>query len=160
TKSADLRATRYLGVLLPRAPLAARVRNIDKAAGKMIPRRNEALRLLLTYIKAFHGKGTLTTPRVSEAVVNHVYDLAALALDPDLCAAACVSAVAAARLAAALEMIKKCFADPALSTGMVAKQQSISTRYLQRLLETTGQPFAERVNELRLQRAFELLTAP
>jgi transcriptional regulator GlxA family with amidase domain len=126
----------------------------------MIPRRNEALRLLVAYIKSFHGKPALTTPGLSKAVVSHIYDLAALALDPQRAAAASLSAIAAARLAAALDMISQCFADPALSTGSVAKQQNISVRYLQRLLESTGQSFAERVNELRLQRAFELLSAP
>jgi AraC-like DNA-binding protein len=126
----------------------------------MVPRRTEALRLLVTYIKSLNGKQLLATPGLSEAVVNHIYDLAALALDPELAAASCLSAIAAARLAAAIEMIARRFADPALSTDMVAKQQNISARYLQRLIETTGKPFAERVNELRLQRAFDLLTAP
>jgi AraC-like DNA-binding protein len=159
-KAADLLSTRHVGMVFPRASLASRVRSIDKAAGRMVPRRTEALRLLVTYIKSLNGKQLLATPGLSEAVVNHIYDLAALALDPELAAASCLSATAAARLAGAIEMIARRFADPALSTDMVAKQQNISARYLQRLIETTGKPFAERVNELRLQRAFDLLTAP
>ena len=35
----------------------------------------------------------------------------------------------------------------------------ISQRYLQRLLQETGKSFTERVNELRLERAFALLAA-
>jgi AraC-like DNA-binding protein len=42
----------------------------------------------------------------------------------------------------------------------VARRQGISPRYLQRLLETSGTSFSARVNELRLQRAFVLLTEP
>jgi AraC-like DNA-binding protein len=41
---------------------------------------------------------------------------------------------------------------------MVARCQGISPRYLQRLMASSGTSFTERVNELRLQRAFELLT--
>ena len=60
----------------------------------MVPRRTEALRLLVTYIKSLNGKLVLATPGLSEAVVNHIYDLAALALDPELAAASCLSATA------------------------------------------------------------------
>jgi AraC-like DNA-binding protein len=40
----------------------------------------------------------------------------------------------------------------------VAKSKAISARYLQSLLETSGSSFTEHVTELRLQRAFALLT--
>ncbi len=40
----------------------------------------------------------------------------------------------------------------------MARDLRISPRYLQRLLETSGTSFTARVNELRLQRAFTLLT--
>jgi AraC-like DNA-binding protein len=146
-------------MLCPRAALASRAANIDKAARSMVPRRNEALRLLLTYVRSIHGKLPLTMPGLSDAVVEHIYDLAALALNPERAASAS-SAVAAARLAEALDVIARRFADPALSTSVVAKQQNISPRYLQQLFEGTGQSFTERVSELRLRRAFELLTAP
>jgi AraC-like DNA-binding protein len=41
----------------------------------------------------------------------------------------------------------------------VARDQGISPRYLQRLIETTGTTFTGHVIELRLQRAFVLLIA-
>jgi AraC-like DNA-binding protein len=40
----------------------------------------------------------------------------------------------------------------------VARRQGVSPRYLQRLLEASGMSFTAHVNELRLQRAFALLT--
>jgi len=40
----------------------------------------------------------------------------------------------------------------------VARRQGVSRRYLQRLLEESGMSFTKRVNELRLQKAFALLT--
>jgi AraC-like DNA-binding protein len=69
-----------------------------------------------------------------------------------------LGAVAAARLAAALEHIATRFRDPALSVAAVAISQGISARYLQGLLEMSGRSFTERVTELRLQRALALLT--
>ena len=40
----------------------------------------------------------------------------------------------------------------------MAQRQGISPRYLQRLLESSGTTFTARVTELRLQRAYALLT--
>jgi hypothetical protein len=48
------------------------------------------------------------------------------------------SAVVATRLAAALDYIASHFSDPELSLAKVAQSLSISPRYLQRLLETSG----------------------
>jgi AraC-like DNA-binding protein len=42
----------------------------------------------------------------------------------------------------------------------VAHRQGVTPRYLQRLLEKSGTSFTTHVNELRLQRAFALLTQP
>jgi transcriptional regulator GlxA family with amidase domain len=46
----------------------------------------------------------------------------------------------------------------ALSVAGVARHHDISLRYLQELLEQSGASFVARVNELRLKRAFALLT--
>jgi len=62
------------------------------------------------------------------------------------------------RRATALDHITSSFQDPELSLETVARDLRISPRYLQRLLETSGTSFTARVNELRLQRAFTLLT--
>jgi AraC-like DNA-binding protein len=59
----------------------------------------------------------------------------------------------------ALGHIARTFDEPELNLAAVARSQGVSPRYLQRLIETTGTSFSERVNELRLQRAFALLTA-
>jgi AraC-like DNA-binding protein len=65
----------------------------------------------------------------------------------------------ATRLAAALDYIASHFSDPELSLAKVAQSLSISPRYLQRLLESSGTSFTEHVIELRLKHAFMLLTA-
>ena len=61
-----------------------------------------------------------------------------------------MTAVAAAR---ALAHIEKSFTDAGLSPESTAQRLRISSRYLQRLLETSGISFTARVNELRLQKA-------
>ena len=69
------------------------------------------------------------------------------------------SAVVATRLAAALDYIASHFSDPGLSLAKVAQCLSISSRYLQRLFESSGTSFTTHVTELRLKHAFMLLTA-
>ncbi|WP_245162591.1 helix-turn-helix domain-containing protein [Bradyrhizobium vignae] len=61
-------------------------------------------------------------------------------------------------MAAAIDFIGKSFTDPGLSLAGVADRQHISARYLQELLEKSGASFTARVNELRLKRAFALVT--
>jgi AraC-like DNA-binding protein len=89
----------------------------------------------------------------------HVHDFAALALGANRDTQQnALSAVAAAHLAAALARIAESFVEPGLTVEVVARRQGISRRYLQRLLEESGMSFTARVNELRLQKAFALLT--
>jgi AraC-like DNA-binding protein len=69
-----------------------------------------------------------------------------------------LSAPATAHLAAILDHIARYFQEPELSVAAVAEAQGISPRYLQRLIQSAGTTFTGHVNELRLQRAFSLLT--
>jgi AraC-like DNA-binding protein len=69
-----------------------------------------------------------------------------------------LSAAAAAHLAAILDHITTHYDEPGFSVAAAAEAQDISPRYLQRLIAPTGNTFTEHVNELRLQRAFALLT--
>jgi AraC-like DNA-binding protein len=146
------------GLSVPRDALTPRVTNIDSLAMRPISRRTEALRLLMTYLRSALRDGALAAPKLRDAVVNHIHDLAALAISE--CAPlgeSSGSAVVAARHSAALDHITKHFQDPELSLELVARCQGISPRYLQHLMTSSGTSFTERVNELRLQRAFALL---
>ena len=156
-----LTSTHHLGILLPRRALAARVSDLDGAAVRVIPRSVAPLRLLVNYLGLIRKEAALATPGLRQSVVGHIHDLAALALGANRDTQEnALSAVAAARLAAALADIAENFAEPRLSVDAVARRQGISRRYLQRLLEGAGTSFTERVNELRLHRAFALLTEP
>ena len=150
----------HVGVIVPRAALASRVRNLDDSILRRIPRSAEALRLLRGYLRLLPEKLALHSSPLRELAVRHIYDLIALALAPDaLRGDQALSATAAARLDLALEHIAERFEDPMLTVVDVARRQCISARYLQRLIETTGTSFTMRVNELRLQRALVLLTS-
>jgi AraC-like DNA-binding protein len=151
----------YVGLLVPRAALASRVRDLDDVIMRLIPRGTESLRVLLSYLRSVGDELALATPRLRRLVVSHVHDLVALALSPQRATGeVSMSALRAARLQAALAQIAACFQDPELSVAAVAQRQGISPRYLQRLLEISGICFTARVNELRLQRALALLCEP
>jgi AraC-like DNA-binding protein len=146
---------------IPFAEFKARVANIDGAVAQRVPRRSEPLRLLHGYVRSLQSNRPRVSTKVHEIVRSHVIDLAALAVTP--CGAigeSSLTAVGAARLDAVLGHIAARFQEPDLAVTSIARSQGISPRYLQRLIETTGTSFTARVNELRLQRAFALLTDP
>lgn len=148
----------HIGLLFPYAPLIERAANLPDFAAARIPANAEALRLLTAYLNALPDKFSASQPALRRAVVEHVYDLVTLAICPDRSINEnSLSATAAARLELALGYIKTHFDSPGLTVAAVARDQNVSPRYLQRLIETTGITFSERVQELRLQRAYELL---
>jgi AraC-like DNA-binding protein len=151
--------SRHLGILLPRSVLASRVEDIDRALTRVIPGTSDALRMLVRYITLVQDDAALGAPDLRQTVANHIHDLAALALGANReTRESGLGAVAAARLAAVLADINKSFTDPGLTLAAVARRQGVSPRYLQRLFEESGVSFTVRVNELRLQRAFALLS--
>jgi AraC-like DNA-binding protein len=154
-----LNGTSHLSFVFPRTALAQRLHTIDSVVMRSIPRSNESLRLFLRYIRLIHGEVGSAAPALQETITSHIHDLVALAIGASREAREQgKGAIAATRLAAAIDYIGKHFADPALTLSRVAYQQRISPRYLQELLEQSGASFVARVNELRLKRAFVLLT--
>ena len=152
-----------LGLVLPRAAIATRVDDIEGSAMRLIPRSSEPLRLLKRYLALVRNEVALglDRPDLRHTVASHIHDLVALAIGPSRDTRhQSLAAVAAARLAASVADIAKNFTDPALSLTALARRQGVSPRYLQHLFETTGSTFSYRVSELRLQRAFSLLTDP
>ncbi|PDT75993.1 AraC family transcriptional regulator [Bradyrhizobium sp. C9] len=147
------------GLAVPRAELEQRVSDVENLIMRPIGRRKEAFRLFAAYLKSVLKARALTSPNLCHTVVTHIHDLVALAIDE--CPAlgeSSASAVVAARHDAALDYITIHFKEPGLSVQTVARRQGISPRYLQRLMASSGTSFTERLNELRLQRALELLT--
>lgn len=157
-EAATLTATRHLCIVMPREALASRVDDLDRAM-RVIPNSVGPLRLLVNYLTLVQEEIGLCRPELRQSVVSHIHDLAALALGANRdTQQRGLGAVAAARLAAALADIHRSFTDPGLTQAAVARRQGVSPRYLQKLLEQSGMSFTARVNELRLQRAFMLLS--
>jgi AraC-like DNA-binding protein len=159
-----LSSTAHLGLLFPRTALVQRLDDIDSVVMRSIPHRDGSLRLLLSYLRLNQDDVGSTPPALQETIISHIHDLAALAIGANRdVREQGKNAVAAARLTAAIDYIGKDyigkhFADPALTLASVAHHQQISPRYLQELLEQSGASFVARVNELRLKRAFVLIT--
>jgi AraC-like DNA-binding protein len=151
--------SRGICLVFPRAALGPIFPQVEDVAARVISRRSEALQLLRCYLRFAERSGHERWPR--EIAGRHIADLVALVLTAGVgIGESDISAVAAARLNAVLQCIGERFRDPALTVASVAKDQGISPRYLQRLLKSVGMSFTERVNALRLEHAFALLTDP
>jgi AraC-like DNA-binding protein len=154
-------STKCLAILIPLAALATRVGDVEDATMRRIPNGAEPLLLLVSYLKLVQDKSILAIPELRQAIVRHIHDLAALALGArGGTRESALGAVAAARLRSALAHVAESFTEPGLTLAAVAQRQGVTPRYLQRLLERSGTSFSTHVNELRLQRAFALLSEP
>jgi AraC-like DNA-binding protein len=164
TNEADnLCATGYSvnAVFLPRRLLCQALPNAeDLAANVIIPAENEALRLLVYFVDGLLGDEGPSHPAILAQAGWILMDMAVLAFgtDRDNGEIARLRGLRAVRLDAALRMIRAGYDHPGISPAEVADRIGISRRYLQKLLHETGTSFAERVQELRLAKAFALLT--
>ena len=68
------------------------------------------------------------------------------------------SGLRAARIASVMQQINKGFADHQFSTRVLASQLGLSVRYVQDLLQGTGASITDRIMDLRLQKARDLLS--
>jgi AraC-like DNA-binding protein len=126
---------------------------------RLIKRNSESLKLLIGYAKLLAKVERTSLVETRAAVHRHLIDLTVLAATVPSLGESEAASVVAARRATVLEYIASHFNDPNLSGSSLAQSLGMSQRYLQRLLQETGKSFTERVNELRLDRAFALLAA-
>jgi AraC-like DNA-binding protein len=152
----------YESLAVPRTALLPLVANVEDAAMRMIPRDNEALRLLTGYLKLVHEGLPLATPELRQRVVTHVHDLVAMAIGAtrDGAAIAAERGTRAARLAAVKADIGAHCGDCHLNLIAVAARQHVTPRYIQRLFEREGVTFSEFVLGQRLIRAHRMLADP
>lgn len=150
----------FIPILIPYPELVERGVRLDDAVMQRMPRRSEALQLLRSYVLTLEKGRICAGSELREPIRQHIIDLAALAATAQRAIGESgLSAVASARLGAALGFVAARIDDPGLTIAAVARSQGVSPRYLQRLIEASGTTFTEHVNDLRLQRAFSLLTA-
>ena len=147
-------------MLIPRAEWEARGARPQDVLMRHLRGKSEVMQLLRRYIGSLERSGLTAFGNDHAIVRRHIIDLAVLAATArSPIGESNASAVAAARLTAALDYIASHFSDSELSLTKVARSLRISPRYLQRLLESAGTTFTAHVTELRLKQAFMMLTA-
>jgi AraC-like DNA-binding protein len=151
---------RSVNLRLSREMFLPRSLDPHAAFGRVIPERQEALRMLTHYVHALEDKATLESPELRRAVIAHIYDLAALAIGAVVAGERGngLDGVGAARLRAMKEDILRQLGEPSLSASAVARRQGVSERYLRQLFASEGKSFLDFVTEQRLLKARRLLT--
>lgn len=155
-------ASRFLSIGVPRHLLKRRVPNLEDHFVERIPRDNPALRLIMSYVEAWHQGELAVTPELRRIFAGHMHDLIALAVGAsgDAAATAAQRGGRAARLALIRREIDKGFADPDFSLTALARRVGVSPRYVQMLLAETASSFVDEVIDRRLKRAHDLLQSP
>lgn len=147
----------HCSVIFPAEELFRRAPDADQWVMHHIPAASERLRLLKTYVSSA-GRRSQHDPAVRDMVRQHLFDAVMLLYKSGERDIEQVSnSLGAMRLHAACDIIAQRFHEPDLGVHVVAANLGISTRYLQRLFESTGRSFTQHINELRLLRAHELL---
>jgi hypothetical protein len=115
---------------LSRRRLAPLVPGLEDAFMQPVPRETEALQLLARYVRLFDDPQSLATPELRSLVVNHVYDLVALALGATRDAAAIANGrgVRAARLHAIKTEIINSLDRHGLSLAGLAERHRVTPR--------------------------------
>lgn len=155
--SIRFRALQHMAMMLPRASLAPLVANVEEAALRPIRHGNEALRLVTAYLASLRHTRDIANPGLCALVANHVCELVAMAIGAtrDGQAIALTGGVRAARLKAIKEDLAR---NPFLSLTALAARQGVSPRYVQMLFEAEGTSFTAFALDLRLERAYKMLT--
>jgi AraC-like DNA-binding protein len=150
------------GIRLPRSALAPLVPNLDKAVMRQIPRDARPLRLLRKYLRVFADDEALAMPASQRLIVDHFYDLAALALGAtsDRGALPESPSVSAVRLAAIKADIMANLHAGDLDPTMIATRNGVTVRYLHKLFQNEGITYSEFVISRRLTRAHRILINP
>jgi AraC-like DNA-binding protein len=154
--------SRLCNLRFNRARLESMSVDIGSALGRLVLRDTPALRLLLSYAQIVEDSRALQTAELRRAVIEHMYDLAALSVgtSADAAHAAHRRGMRAARLRAIKADIRENLTDSALSVNSVAARHGVSPRYVQMVFETEGLTFSGYVLEQRLALARRMLGNP
>jgi AraC-like DNA-binding protein len=158
----DVPSGSHAMVTLSRRRLAPLAPGLEDAFMRPIQRDTEALQLLMRYLRLFDDQQSLATPELRSLMVNHVYDLVALALGATRDAAAIANGrgVRAARLQAIKTEILNSLNRHKLSLAGLAARHRVTPRHVQMLFESDGTTFTQFLLEQRLARAHRMLNDP
>jgi AraC-like DNA-binding protein len=153
---------RSVNLCVPRRAVAGLVANVDDKIMRPVRRDNQVLKLLMGYVSVLEAGAQPADAVPQHLIVDHVHDLMALLIGatPDATALAEGRGVRAARLRAIKDDIIRNIGGHDLSVDAVAARQQISPGYVRKLLEIDGTTFTDIVSDLRLLRAYRMLTNP
>ncbi|PTM50660.1 AraC family transcriptional regulator [Phreatobacter oligotrophus] len=151
---------RYVGVIIPRRLMSAHLDAPDDVVMQSVGRNAKAMRLVQAYGRLIVSHAGDSSPATLALMGDHLAALIAIALgnvrpdaDPSL---------RSPERAARFELVKRWIADnacdPGLSLSTVARACGLSSRSIQMLFEESGQSYSSHLLELRLERAYRLLT--
>jgi AraC-like DNA-binding protein len=154
--------TRLINLCFKRARLAAQVTDIGATLASPISLRVPALRLLENYVSAIRDEDQAASPETQQAIVHHLYDLAALTLGSTREAAhgAQAGGLQAARLTAIKADIAANLTRRDLSVDFLAVRHGISPRYIRSLFATEQTTFTDYLLRKRLMLAHRRLRDP
>jgi AraC-like DNA-binding protein len=150
----------WVGLTVNGERLLSMVNGTDALLSRRIDGNQAAVHLLRRHLDSIVALGDIDN---DHALDNHIdttiVDLVALALGAggDSAELASLRGLRAARLQAILVAIRAGFTDPTFSSQALANGLGLSRRYVNDLLYESGGSFAERVLELRLQKARAML---
>jgi AraC-like DNA-binding protein len=151
----------WAGVCLPRERILELVPEASDLLARPLHSDLETLRHLRRYVRMLlQSEPEAYSPALNAHIETTLIDLVALALGAhrDANALASQRGLRAARLHEILLVIREGFTDGSFSSRTVARKIGVSPRYVQDLLQESGTSFAERVLELRLQKARKILS--
>ena len=151
--------SRWISVRTPFTTLAPMVADLHSSLVRPIPANTESLSFLVNYIGALRELDALARPELQRLIVAHINELVALTIGakPDVAEYARGRGLRAARLVKVLRLIDAGILDARLSAATVAAQLGVTPRYVQLLLEETGQTFTQHILRRRLEKAKDLL---
>jgi AraC-like DNA-binding protein len=150
-----------LGITVPRKALLERVSGAFDLAAQPLDQSSHPLSYLRRYVEFLLGPGDVRGhPELNEHVETTLLDLIVLAIGSqrDEIELARMRGLRSARTVSILEALKTGFTDPQFSSADVARKLGLSPRYINELLQDTNASLAERLLELRLQKARETLS--
>ncbi|WP_051389793.1 AraC family transcriptional regulator [Bradyrhizobium sp. Ec3.3] len=152
----------FLTIVLAGPSLPALVQVLDSPYPSQIAADNNALQLLIRYVKMLHDDGPLDDAALAQAVAKQIIDLVGLAIGTgaDVAHEPRQRWDGAARLRAIKADIRNCLGDRTLSSTTIAARHGVKPRYVRKLFEGDGTSLSQFVLALRLQRALEMLKNP
>jgi AraC-like DNA-binding protein len=153
---------RFIGVRVPREPVAMLVGRLDDTSIHLVSHHSEALNLLVTYASTIADDLRLDTLELQRLAVCHMHDLVAATIGATRSGQALAEGrgIAAARLQAIMTDIRAHLTDGDLSVAEVARRHRVTPRYIHKLFENEGVTFSTFVLDHRLARAHRLLSDP